>query len=217
MSEQDSFIDEVTDEVRRDKLFATLKRYGWIAVAVVVLIVGGAAWNEYQRAQAASAAQARGDTILAGLQAEAPADRANAIAEAGEEGDLGAVISLLAAGQSTPEDGLEAALERLEAVSGDTTLAPVYRDLATYKLVLMSGDAMEPAARIERLSLLTAPGAPYRILALELTAMAHVDAGTPDEAISVLRGLLEDAEASQGLRQRASQMIVSLGGEVDGS
>jgi hypothetical protein len=32
MSDTDSFIDEVTEEVRRDRMFFMLKRYGWIAV-----------------------------------------------------------------------------------------------------------------------------------------------------------------------------------------
>ena len=52
MSDTDSFIDEVNEEVRRDRFYFMLKRYGWIAVLAVILLVGGAAWNEYQKAQA---------------------------------------------------------------------------------------------------------------------------------------------------------------------
>ncbi|MBC7675342.1 MAG: hypothetical protein H7173_04675, partial [Rhodoferax sp.] len=48
MSNNESFIDEVTEEVRRDKLFAMFRRYGWIGVLLVVGIVGGAAWTEWQ-------------------------------------------------------------------------------------------------------------------------------------------------------------------------
>ncbi len=33
MSSQDSFVDEVTDELRRDRLFAAFRKYGWIGVA----------------------------------------------------------------------------------------------------------------------------------------------------------------------------------------
>jgi len=32
MSQSDSFIDEVTEELRRDQLFRALKRWGWIGV-----------------------------------------------------------------------------------------------------------------------------------------------------------------------------------------
>lgn len=60
MSNPDSFIDEVTDEVRRDRLFATFRKYGWIGGLLVALIVGGAAYNEWQ-----SSAPRRGRRPLA--------------------------------------------------------------------------------------------------------------------------------------------------------
>ena len=41
VSESDSFIDEVTEEVRRDKLFAVFRKYAWIGVLAVAAIVGG--------------------------------------------------------------------------------------------------------------------------------------------------------------------------------
>ena len=47
MHESDSFISEVSEEVRRDRLFATLRRYRWLIAAVVLLLVGGAAFNAW--------------------------------------------------------------------------------------------------------------------------------------------------------------------------
>ncbi len=64
MSNPESFIDEVTEEVRRDKLFGYLRRYGWIAIVAVLLIVGGAAWREYQIAQRQAESEAFGDAVL---------------------------------------------------------------------------------------------------------------------------------------------------------
>ena len=52
MSETDSFIEEVAEEVRRDRLFKMFRRYGWIAALVVIVIVGAASWNEYRKATA---------------------------------------------------------------------------------------------------------------------------------------------------------------------
>ena len=76
MSETDSFIEEVSEEVRRDRLYGLIRRYGWIAVVGVVAIVGGASWNEYNKAQDRAAAQALGDGIMTALEAEDPAARA---------------------------------------------------------------------------------------------------------------------------------------------
>jgi hypothetical protein len=51
MSSPDSFVDEVTDAVRSDRLYAAFRKYGWIGVVVVLLVVGGAGYNEWQKAQ----------------------------------------------------------------------------------------------------------------------------------------------------------------------
>ena len=80
MSDTDSFIEEVTEEVRRDRLFALLRRYGWIAGLAVLAIVGGAAWNEWQSAQATKQAQALGDGVIAALEAPEASTRADALA-----------------------------------------------------------------------------------------------------------------------------------------
>ena len=39
MSNPESFIEEVTEEVRRDRLFAAFRKYGWIGVLLVLLTV----------------------------------------------------------------------------------------------------------------------------------------------------------------------------------
>ena len=52
MSNTDSFIEEVTEEVRNDKLFALFRKYGWIAGLAVVVMVGGTAWSEWNKSNA---------------------------------------------------------------------------------------------------------------------------------------------------------------------
>ena len=65
MSNPDSFIDEVTEEVRRDKLFAAFKKYGWIGGLVVAVVVGGTAYTEWRKSSEAAQAQAFGDAVFA--------------------------------------------------------------------------------------------------------------------------------------------------------
>lgn len=80
MSDTDSFIDEVTEEVRRDRLYGYVRRYGWIAAIVIIGIVGAAGFNEYRRAQEEAKAQALGDAMLAALASDEDEARADALA-----------------------------------------------------------------------------------------------------------------------------------------
>ena len=75
MSNPESFIDEVTEEVRRDKLFAAFRKYGWIGGLLVAVVVGGTAWTEWRKSTEAAAAQAFGDAILTATEAETPEAR----------------------------------------------------------------------------------------------------------------------------------------------
>ena len=79
MSDTDSFIEEVTEEVRRDRLFALMRKWGWVGILLVLLIVGGATWNEYRKAQRMNAAQALGDAVVTALQSNDAAGRAEAL------------------------------------------------------------------------------------------------------------------------------------------
>ena len=211
MSETDSFIDEVTEEVRRDRLFALFRRYGWIAGLVVVAIVGGAAWNEWRKASERAAAEAFGDAVLAAIAAP---DRAAALAGIAAEGDRAAIRDLLLASVASEADDRAAALAALEAVAADPDLPAVYRDLARLKWVILSGPDLPAADRDAALDSLAAPGAPYRALALEQQALAQVSAGRTERAIEILQALRQDAAASAGLQRRAAQLIVALGGDV---
>ncbi|MGR3466542.1 MAG: hypothetical protein ACU0CI_01575, partial [Shimia sp.] len=69
MSETDSFIAEVDEEVRRDRMMGYLRRYGWIAVLLILIIVGGTAYNEWSKARSEASAQATGDALTAALEA----------------------------------------------------------------------------------------------------------------------------------------------------
>lgn len=211
MSNPDSFIDEVTEEVRRDKLFALFRKYGWVGVVLVLLIVGGAAWTEWQKLSRQSAARAFGDALLTALDAPDAAGRRAALEAVPAKGEQVALRNLLAA--SDPAENREAALAALAAVEGDAALPAVWRDLATLRLVILLGRDLALADRRAALEPLAQAGRPYRPLAAEQLAYLLAEEGKTAEAIAALQPLTADQEAPGGLRNRAAQMIVALGGE----
>lgn len=214
MSNPDSFIDEVTEEVRRDRLFAAFRRYGWIGMLLVAVIVGGAAYNEWQKASRTASAQALGDGISAALGAETPEARTAALDALAVSGAEQAALKALMRA-SDPARDREGAIAALRQVEADQTLAPVWRDLAALRRVLAEGADVAVAERRMILEPLAQPGRPYRTLAAEQLALLLVEEGNTAEAIEALRALIADQDAPSGLRARAGQMIVALGGTVE--
>jgi hypothetical protein len=212
VSNTESFIDEVTEEVRRDKLFALFRKYGWIGVVAILGIVCGTAYVQWQKAQDAARAQAFGDAVTDALDLGSTGERMAALADVPTTGDQAGLLGLMLS--TDPESDKAAALAALDGVAADTTLAPLYRDLAVLRRVIVAGDDMPLADRRSALESIAVAGRPYRTLALEQLAVLLIEEGKTDDAITALTALLQDQEASQGLRVRAEQMIVALGGTV---
>lgn len=215
MSNTESFIDEVSEEVRRDKLFRLMRRYGWIGIAVVVLVVGGAAYNEWQKAQNISAAESFGDSVLAALDSDEPAMRIETLNAIETQDDARAVLELMSAAEQISRDDPKAGAERLDQIANDSSLSLVYRELAALKRVIALGAELEASERQSILAGMAVPGAPFRLLAEEQLALLEVEQGQVDAAVGRLKSIIADAEVSPGLRNRASQLIVALGGEID--
>ena len=211
MSTPDSFVDEVTDAVRRDRLFAAFRKYGWIGVVLVLLIVGGAAWNEWQKATAAGRAQSFGDAVQAALNQPA-ADRTAALAVIAVDGDQKAVRDLLRA--ANPANDKPGSLKALAALAADTTQPQVYRDLAVLRRVALIGAEQALADRRSALQGVAVPGRPFRTLAEEQLAYLLIEEGRKDEALTALLALVQDQEAPSGMRQRLGLVITALGGKV---
>ncbi len=216
MANQDSFISEVSEEVRRDKLFALLRRYGWIAILLVIVLVGGTTFYEWRKAQARAAAEATGDAVLAALSEDTPEARAEALAavDAGGDTTRRAVLSLLQAGAAVEADDQAGAIATLDALAADGDVPSLYRDLATLKALMLGAESLAPEERIARLQSLSRAGNPFRLLALEQRALAEIELGNSEAAIDLLTGILADAEVTQDLRRRVAQLIVALGGTV---
>jgi hypothetical protein len=210
MANSDSFIDEVSEELRRDRLFALMRRWGWLAALIVVGIVGGAAWFEYQRAQERAQAEAFGDALLAALDlpdAEARVAALDAIDPATPLADM--LLALMAAGEVAQDgQGAAEAADRLRGAAEAADIPRQYRDLALLRAEML--DPSDPVTARLVLETLAEPGAPYAALAEEQLALLDLRAGDLDAALDRLRGLERSAAATAGLQQRASQLIVAL-------
>ena len=216
MSNPDSFIDEVNEEVRRDRLYGYLRRYGWIAVLAIVLIVGGAAYSEYRKAQVRAEAEALGDAMLAALSQDESTARATALEEIAPGSPASAaVLRMMTAAEQADAGETGAAIETLNVLATDGDVPQIYRDLAQFKAITLQGADAPVEDRRQALEAMAQPGNAFRLLAAEQLALIDIETGDTQSAIDRYQAILSDAEVSPDLQQRALQVIVALGGEPE--
>ena len=204
MSDTNSFIDEVTEEVRRDRLFGYFRRYGWIPAVIIVALVGGTAYNEWSKAQLSQVAQARGDALLDALELENKSEQAAAFSAIARDEEDALVAKLLAAGVET-----EQAADLLKSVAADEGQPQYIRDLARLKMASTEGVlSVDEAAAI--LAELSEPGGIYRNVATELFVAVQLQRGDHEAALELLQAHIKDAEASSEQIQRMAELIVAL-------
>lgn len=214
MSNPDSFIDEVTEELRRDRVAGFIRKYGLLIVLAVLALVGGAAWNEWRKAQETARAQAFGDALLAALDTDSAAARLTALEAIPTSGAQSGLVQLMRAGALFETDR-SAALMALQAAAADPALPDAYRQLAALKHLIAAGTDLPVEERRSGLERLAQPGQPFRPLALEQLALLHLVDGDTAAARAALDDLLAQSDVSEGLRRRASQLNIALGGAPD--
>ncbi len=203
----DSFIDEVAEAVRRDRLNLWFRRWGWVVAAVILLIVGGAAAYEWRKTNAEAAAEERGGAILSALETPDAAARLAALQALPATGPQGVVTAFLLAAEQSQTGDAAAAAQTLNGIAQDGSLSEAYRDLAALKAAMIQGPEADRAA----LEALAAPGRPYRLLAAEQLAVIDLAAGQRDAAVAQLQAVYEDAEISGAQESRVAAVLTALG------
>jgi len=201
--------DEIDEDLKRDRTQALWTKYGKYviaAAAAVVLGVGASqGFSAWTRSQAEAAANL--------YQQSVTADDAVAALEQniGQLTDGYALLGRfqIAAGMAAAGDAAGAETGYL-GIAEDASVADLYRDAA---LLLSAMNAPEDRATDElqaRVAPLAEGAGPWKALALELGAALDLKDGNTDAALSKLEMIIELAEVSAELRQRAAQLAAIL-------
>ncbi len=207
MSDSDSFIREVTEEVRQDRLIGYWRRYGPYVVAGVLLIVGAAAALAWMEQRERQRSEARGAAFLSA--GEGPAAHEALVGEL--EGSAAQLALLRLAAAQAAEGETAAAAGTYARVAGAEDLPAAYRDFAALQAIRLEAPGLAPAEAAERLAPLAEGDGPYRLLALELRAVLRLNAGETDAARADLETILASEALPEGLRARAGQLLAIVG------
>ena len=217
MSDSDSFINEVSEEVRRDRMFALWRKYGPYVIGAIVLIVGAAGVKAYLDAQERSAAMAAGAELIAASEGDLD-QQAEAMAElAGTASHDGArlMAELRAAGAIAASGDAAAAADAYDDIAASPAADALLQDFARFRAVMLRGADMAPGAFADALSPIANGAGPFRLLALEARGIALVRAGDQAAGEDELRAAYSDEAAPQTLRQRIEVLMTAIGGSLD--
>ena len=217
----DSFIREVEEELRSDRLKKVWDQFGaFIIAAAILIVVGTAAWRgwEYYSERQASAS---GDRFLAALNLanEGKSDEALAALQSLEDDGYGAypVLARMRAATVLEEKGDAAgAVAAFDAVAADGSAPDAVRDMARIRaayILVDTGIADDVAQRAEPLS---ADTSPLRHAAREALGLAAWKDGRMGDAKVLFQQIVDDLNAPRNAKQRAAIMLdlIKSSGEV---
>ena len=118
---------------------------------------------------------------------------------------------MLLAAEEISLENYEAASASLNAIFEDPSISQVYRDMAKFKFLLISHGNIEDNLILAGFEEMASPGNPFRLLAEEQIALLMLKTQDFEAAVDTLKSILEDAELTDTIRQRVSQLLMSLG------
>jgi hypothetical protein len=222
MSQDDSFIREVNEELRQDQARALWDRFGpafiGLAVAVVLATAAFVGWEYWVESQANKS----GDEFSAALQLanSGKNDEALAALAALEKDGYGAypLLARMRAATVLDQKGdFTGAVKEFDEVSGDGSIPDAIRDMARLRAALIlvdNGTYEDVSARVEPL---TADTNTLRHSAREALGLAAWKSGKAKDAIALFDQIASDDGAPRNLRQRATLMSELIRGSGDAS
>ena len=152
--------------------------------------------------------------MLAALTQETPTaalDQLNALPT--DRAGATLVTGFAKAAQHLAAGDTQAALAQFETLATNDQIAPAYRQLASFRALTLASTRAPAERRLGFEDLQQSTGI-LRLLAEEQLALLDIEEGNRDAAIERLNKIIADAETTAGLRRRAAQLIVALGGNV---
>ncbi len=204
MTDGDGFIQEVTEDLRRDRMLGLWRRWGPVVIGGLVALVGVSAflaWRDHAREQAA---RDLGGRLIAATEGPDPAA---ALAALGETGVAARLVEAAARADAGDPDGAAALYDALadDAASGRAIAA-----FAALRAVQLRAASLGPEATAAALGPLTAGDGPFRLLALEARGNARRLSGDAAGARADLEAALLDPAATEALRARAAAALALL-------
>jgi len=216
----DTFVREVDENLRRDRLRDFFKENGTLLVVAVILFLaasGGAIWYQQHRVEQAEGhveklAQIYKD-IGVGNTSKAPQELDD-LSKASSKAVRASAMFTRAA-LALQQNDQKLALSTYKSIADDSSFPDPYRNAALIRQTALEFDQLHPQDVISRHAPMTKAGNPWFGSAGEMSALALIKQGKNKDAGQLFAAIAKDKTVPQSIRNRAIQISGTLG--VDSS
>jgi len=201
--------DEIEEDLKRDRTQALWTRYGKYVIAAAAAVVLGVGASQGFSAWTRSQAEAAANLYQQSLAAD---DAVAALEQnIGQLTDGYALLGRfqIAAGLAKAGDA-DAAEAGYLAIAEDGTVAGLYQDAALLLSAMNAPDSRSATELQARIAPLADGAGPWKPMALELGAALDLKDGNTDAALTKLEMIVDLADVSAELRQRAARLVAIL-------
>lgn len=211
----DSFIREVNEELRSDRMQFVWRRFGRLIIAAAVLVVLGTAAYVGYRYWATHKAGDNGDKFIAALALadQNKTDDALAALAAIEKEGNGAyplLANMRSASLLAQKGDTAGAVAAFTAISKQSRVPSVIHDAARLRaafLLVETGTYDQVSAQAEELAV---PANAFRHSAREVLGLAAYKAGDYAKARQWFQAIVDDQQAPRNVANRAQMMLANI-------
>jgi hypothetical protein len=215
----ETFVKEVDENLRRDRLRDFFKENGtWIVLGVILFLAisGGIIWYQQHREKNAQAeveqlAQLYKD-IGDGNTGKVP-QQLDELSDSGSKAVRASALFTRAA-FAVQQNDPKLAIASYKKIRDDSSLPDSYRNAALIRETALEFDQLQPQQVIAQLEPLAKPGDPWFGSAGEMTALALIKQGKTKEAGQLFATLAKDKDVPEAIRNRSIQISGSLGADA---
>ena len=167
MVETENFIKEVSEEVRKDKLFKTIKHYRWIMFGLIVVIILAVSGYEYYKYNRTVNSEANGKLLNDFIESLEKQSEGSFDLQSDNK-FIDSILKLHKAKFFVVKEDFNSAEKLYKDVIENPSSGRFLKDYSMLMIYLLSpAETLEDKNKIKILDQLSAPDSPLQILALE--------------------------------------------------
>ena len=205
MVESESFIKEVSEEVKRDKLFKVLKKFRWHLITLILVLVGGVGGYEYHIYSKKLRAEKNGDFLVSSLNALK--NNGNNLKGQGANKLLDILIKLSEAKFFEEKGDIRIANEIYAQIIEQNKEEKFFNHYAKLQIYLLDpAEDLGDTEKIKMLDELSAPDAPLKLLALEEKLYLYIKSDDLPNIRNQIKLILSDITITPQQRNRIKEV-----------